>query len=416
MPHHGPVTPDSRPATVADLSGSQSDAATPASLPRRVIVLLISILSLISLLMFGTGAYALTPGAAQWPDAAASTVRVVLLACAVIMVVTAVLAHRHGGTDGQARVAHVLLGVGWILFSQAVIVLLLRLVIGLAGLDDPLRSRAMAVVLAVEVLVLCLWGFRQARRVPAVRRTSIPVAGLGAPVTVAVLADTHFDPWTTPQWSRQVVERVNALGADVVVHAGDLADGQVAQRADQSSHLGEVRARHRFYILGNHEYYSGAAPWHDHMHSLGWTVLVNRHEVITDGGGGSLVVAGVDDPDAARAPVSSSHPRRPGPDVDAALAGAPSGVPVLLLAHQPHLVADARDRVDVQLSGHTHGGQIWPFHYLVRLREPVVAGLSRHGERTRLYVSRGAGFWGPPFRLGAPSEISLLTLVPAAGG
>ncbi|MFN8080119.1 MAG: metallophosphoesterase [Kineosporiaceae bacterium] len=406
------MTSDPQATAIADFSGGEPDTLTPAALPRRVIILLISILSLISLLMFGTGAYALAPGAAQWPDAAAWTVRVVLLACSVIMVVTAVLAHRHGGTDGQTRLAHVLLGVGWILFSQAVIALVVRVILWIAGLDDPLRSRLVAVVLALDVLALCFWSFRQARRVPAVRRTSIPVEGLTAPVTVAVLTDTHYDPWTTPQWSRAVVARVNELGADVVVHAGDLADGQVAQREAQTRPLGEVRARHRFYILGNHEYYSGAAPWHDHMQSLGWTVLVNRHEVITDERGGSLVVAGVDDPDAARAPVSSSHPTRRGPDLDAALAQAPSGVPVLLLAHQPHLVAQARDRVDVQLSGHTHGGQIWPFHYLVRLREPVIAGLSQHGTRTRLYVSRGTGFWGPPFRLGAPSEISLITLVP----
>ncbi len=412
MSHHGAVTSDPQATAIADFSGGEPEAMSPAALPRRVIVLLISILSLISLLMFGTGAYALAPGAAQWPDAAAWTVRVVSLACAVIMVVTAVLAHRHGGTDTQIRLAHVLLGIGWILFSQALIALALRVILWIAGLDDPLRSRLVAVVLALDVVAVCLWSFRQAMQVPAVRRTSIPVTGLAAPVTVAVLADTHFDPWTTPRWSREVVARVNALGADVVVHAGDLADGQVAQREAQTRPLGEVSARHRFYILGNHEYYSGAAAWHDHMRSLGWTVLVNRHEVITDGQGAPLVVAGVDDPDAARAPVSSSHPSPRGPDVDAALAQAPSGVPVLLLAHQPHLIADARDRVDVQISGHTHGGQIWPFHYLVRLREPVVAGLSQHGSRTRLYVSRGAGFWGPPFRLGAPSEISLITLVP----
>lgn len=95
------------------------------------------------------------------------------------------------------------------------------------------------------------------------------------------------------------------------------------------------------------------------------------------------------------------------------MAGVRADLPVVLLAHQPHLIKHAVDRVALQISGHTYGGQMWPFHYLVRVREPVVQGLSRHGERTRLYTSRGTGFWGPPFRVFAPSEISLLTVTRA---
>ena len=127
---------------------------------------------------------------------------------------------------------------------------------------------------------------------------------------------------------------------------------------------------------------------------LGWQPLVNEHRTIGDG----LVVAGVDDPTGA-------------PDLAAALAGADLAKPVLLLAHQPSQVtAAAAAGVALQLSGHTHGGQIWPFHFLVRTNQPVLAGLSRHGARTQLYVSRGTGFWGPPLRVFAPSEITVLTL------
>jgi predicted MPP superfamily phosphohydrolase len=128
--------------------------------------------------------------------------------------------------------------------------------------------------------------------------------------------------------------------------------------------------------------------------------------VVVERGGARLVVAGVDDRTAG----SSGLPGHQA-DHDAALAGAPGDAPVLLLAHQPKQIQGAvAHGVDLQISGHTHGGQIWPFHYLVRLDQPVVQGLSRHGERTQLYTSRGTGFWGPPFRIFAPSEITLLTL------
>ena len=141
------------------------------------------------------------------------------------------------------------------------------------------------------------------------------------------------------------------------------------------------------------------------MESIGWAALHNRH-VTVERGGDRLVVAGVDD---ATAESSGVHGHRA--DLDAALAGVDASLPVLLLAHQPKQVAQAvLAGVDLQLSGHTHGGQIWPFNFLVRLDQPVVHGLSRHGDRTQLYTSRGTGFWGPPFRVFAPSEITLLTL------
>jgi predicted MPP superfamily phosphohydrolase len=128
--------------------------------------------------------------------------------------------------------------------------------------------------------------------------------------------------------------------------------------------------------------------------------------VVVSRGGSSLVVAGVDDRTAAGSGVPGHHM-----DHAAALAGTDPELPVLLLAHQPQQVTGAVEHgVDLQISGHTHGGQMWPFHYLVRLDQPVLQGLSRHGERTQLYTSRGTGFWGPPFRIFAPSEITLLTL------
>ena len=161
----------------------------------------------------------------------------------------------------------------------------------------------------------------------------------------------------------------------------------------------------RAYVTGNHEYYGEPDGWLEHMAELGWQALRNRH-VVVERDGARLVVAGVDDR-TARGSGRLGH----GADHAAALAGAPAGVPVLLLAHQPRQIdAAVAHGVDLQLSGHTHGGQIWPFHLLVRLDQPALQGLSRHGERTQLYTSRGTGFWGPPFRVFAPSEITLLVL------
>lgn len=258
-------------------------------------------------------------------------------------------------------------------------------------------------------LVLVAWGYAEAMRVPRVREVDVAIARLGRGLDglrVALITDTHYGPIDRARWSAAVVARVNELGADVVCHVGDIADGTVEVRENQASPLAAVDATSaRVYVTGNHEYFSEAQGWLDYMERIGWDALHNRH-IVVERGGDRLVVAGVDDA-TAKASGVNGH----GANLDAALAGADPTLPVLLLAHQPKQVGRAvRAGVDLQVSGHTHGGQIWPFNYLVRLDQPVVQGLSRHGERTQLYTSRGTGFWGPPFRVFAPSEITLLTL------
>jgi predicted MPP superfamily phosphohydrolase len=223
---------------------------------------------------------------------------------------------------------------------------------------------------------------------------------------VVLLTDTHYGPINRARWSAGVVDVVNGLDADLVCHTGDIADGTATERAEQAAPLGQVKAKlGRAYVTGNHEYFSEAQGWLDHMRELGWDDLHNRHIVISRDGA-SLVVAGVDDRTAASSGTPGHHT-----DHAAALAGADPNLPVLLLAHQPRQIDGAvAHGIDLQISGHTHGGQMWPFHYLVLTDQPVLQGLSRHSERTQLYTSRGTGFWGPPFRIFAPSEITLLTL------
>jgi predicted MPP superfamily phosphohydrolase len=286
----------------------------------------------------------------------------------------------------------------------------LRIALAVAGVADPVRSRVVAAGIAGVSVLLVAWGYAEAMRVPRVRQVSVTIPRLGAGLhglRIVLLTDTHYGPLDRARWSARVVEAVNRLDADIVCHTGDIADGTVSRRREQAAPLGDVRARlARAYVTGNHEYFGEADGWLDHMRGLGWEPLHNRH-IVVERGGSRLVLAGVDDATAA----SSG---RPGHRADhaAALAGADPHLPVLLLAHQPKQVgAAAAAGVDLQLSGHTHGGQIWPFHLLVRVDQPVVQGLSRHGERTQLYTSRGTGFWGPPLRVFAPSEITLLTLL-----
>jgi|GEM_PF-165557 len=312
--------------------------------------------------------------------------------------------------DAAALAADVLLGVVWVLFTWSVIGGVLRLLLAAAGLGGTTPARSVAAGVLVVAAGLLGWGRWEAMRVPRIVRREVPLDRLGAGLDglrVAVVTDTHYGPIDRAAWSAGVAEAVNTLDADVVCHVGDIADGTVDQRREQAAPLGVMRAGlARIYVTGNHEYYSEEAQgWLDHMAELGWEPLHNRH-VVVDRGGDRLVLAGIDDITAA-----SSGETGHRADLTAALAGADPELPVLLLAHQPKQIAEAAAAgVDLQISGHTHGGQIWPFHYLVRTDQPVVSGLSRHGERTWLYTSRGTGFWGPPFRVFAPSEITLLTL------
>ncbi|MGY1939591.1 metallophosphoesterase [Nocardia gipuzkoensis] len=317
------------------------------------------------------------------------------------------LGHGPAQSDAAAIVGDTLLGVMWVFFSWSVLGNLARAGLTVAGVDDPARSRIVAVGVLAAATALVAWGVFEARRVPRVRTVQVTIPGLGPALDglrMVVVTDTHYAALDRLRWSERVVEVVNAQHPDIACHAGDLADGSVAKRHAQVDPLGKVEAElGRFYITGNHEYFGDAQGWIDHMASLGWRPLHNQHETVRRGDD-QLVIAGIDDPTGIGL---TGH----GPDLPAALAGADPDAPVVLLAHQPRQVREAAAAgVALQISGHTHGGQIWPFHYLVRLEQPVVAGLSRHGDRTQLYTSRGTGFWGPQLRVFAPSEITVLVL------
>jgi uncharacterized protein len=361
------------------------------------------------LLLFGVPAWTLLGPGARWPTAVVAAGAAVFAAAFVALPVLMMLGHGRRHRDRAAVAADALLGAAWVLFVWSVLGLIVESILALSGVDDPLLSRVVAASVVVVVAMLLVWGYLEAMRVPRVKALDVDIDGLGPGldgIRVAVITDTHYGPIDRSQWSAGVVARVNELSADIVCHVGDIADGTVDIREQQTRPLASVKASAaRVYVTGNHEYFSEAQGWLDYMESIGWTALHNRH-VVVERDGERLVIAGVDDATARRSGLPGH-----GADLAAALAGADPGLPVLLLAHQPkQVVHAARAGVQLQISGHTHGGQIWPFNFLVRLDQPVVHGLSRHGDRTALYTSRGTGFWGPPFRVFAPSEITLLTL------
>ena len=371
---------------------------------RRMLVVLA-----ITLVLFGVPWWTLLAPSASWPTAVFVVGTLLFAAAFAAMPLLMVFGHGRRHIDWAAATGDTLLGAAWVMFVWSLLGQLLHLVLLTAGVEDPVRSRLVAGAVVGVVAILLTWGYAEAMRVPRVKKVDVSIARLGPGMDglrVAVITDTHYGPINRARWSAAVVARINELGADLVCHVGDIADGTVEVRELQASPLASANAAlSRVYVTGNHEYFSEAEGWLDYMESIGWVALHNRH-VIVERGGDRLVVAGVDD-----ATAQSSGVRGHRADLEAALAGADATLPVLLLAHQPKQVAQAvLAGVDLQLSGHTHGGQIWPFNFLVRLEQPVVHGLSRHADRTQLYTSRGTGFWGPPFRVFAPSEITLLTL------
>ncbi len=398
---------------LAAVTAGEAVEARPVRRSFRPLLIGATITAILALL-FGVPWWTLVVADTRWPGPVVLAGTVLFAGMLVAFPVLMYLGHGRRQQDRAAAVGDTLLGVIWVLFAWAVLGNLARVALAVGGVADPLRSRIVAVAIGAVSVVLIIWGYAEAIRLPRVRRVEVVLSRLGTGldgVRVVLLTDTHYGPIDRARWSARVVETVNRLDADIVCHTGDIADGAVSRRRAQAAPLGQVRARlARAYVTGNHEYFGEAQGWLDHMRELGWEPLHNRH-IVVERDGARLVVAGVDDATAA----SSGYPGHQA-DHAAALAGADPDLPVLLLAHQPKQIGAAvAHGVDLQLSGHTHGGQIWPFHLLVRLDQPTVQGLTRHGARTQLYTSRGTGFWGPPLRVFAPSEITVITLRGAYG-
>jgi uncharacterized protein len=268
-------------------------------------------------------------------------------------------------------------------------------------------SAGCAVGLAALITLL---GLKVARR-PRLVEVEIPITRLPEPLhgfSIAQITDVHVGATIRRSFVERLVTRVNGLEADLIAVTGDLVDGPVEQLSKHTAPLAKLSARHgAYFVTGNHEYYSGEPAWTSEIRRLGMTVLKNEH-VVLEHDGALLVVAGVDDIGARYFdPAQRSDPA-------AAIRGAPAEAGArILLAHQPSSAqAAARAGFDVQISGHTHGGQFWPWNHFVRFFQPFTAGLHRL-KSLWVYVSRGTGYWGPPNRFGVPSEITHIRLVSA---
>jgi len=303
-----------------------------------------------------------------------------------------------------------------LLISLAVTDVLLWLGVGAARAahvigagQDVATARWRAALVVGGVLAAGGVGLRAGLARPATRRVELALARWPRALDgyrIVQISDIHIGPILGRAFASHLVGRVAALAPDLVAVTGDLVDGRVALLREEVAPFARLHARHGvWFVTGNHDHYSGARAWADEARRLGMRVLRNASAVVEDEASGTrFAVAGVDDHR------SGMLPGERGEDLDAALADVPEDLPVILLAHDPTTFKRASQLgVDLQLSGHTHGGQIWPFRYIVRAAIPFVAGSYRRGD-AQLYVSRGTGFWGPPMRLGAPAEITEIVL------
>ena len=372
-------------------------------------------LFLLSLLLHGYVGLRIVPA---WPDGGWAVALVAVLAASALAMPLTLMARRlrdRAWADRAAWVGSVAMG----LFSSLFVLTVLRdaALLVLAGvvwawpgtLELPAIVRDSGLAVPLLGLAITAWGFFNARRTAAVVSIDVPIGGLPPGLdgfTIAQISDIHVGPTIKQPYLRRIVDAVNRLDADMVAVTGDLVDGSVRDLAEHVAPLASLASRHgTYFVTGNHEYYSGAPAWVAELRRLGLRVLMNEH-VVLQHRGAPLVVAGVTDFSAHHFdPAQQSDPQ-------AALSGAPPATRVLL-AHQPRS-AEAAERAgfDLQLSGHTHGGQFLPWNLFVRLQQPYTAGLHRL-RRLWVYTSRGTGYWGPPKRFGAPSEITRLRLVPA---
>lgn len=262
-------------------------------------------------------------------------------------------------------------------------------------------SRVVAGAAATAAVATVGYGTYGVLRGPRVKRVTVPLAKLPRSAhgfRIAVVSDIHLGPVLGRDFARKVVDTVNATQPDLIAIVGDLVDGSVKDLGPAAAPLAALSARFgKFFVTGNHEYFSGAAQWVEEVRRLGLRPLENARTELP-----GFDLAGVND--------IQGESEGQGPDFGKALGDRDLARACVLLAHQPVQIHEAvRHGVDLQLSGHTHGGQLWPGNFIAAAANPTVAGLERYGD-TQLYVSRGAGAWGPPTRVGAPSDITVIQL------
>jgi uncharacterized protein len=305
--------------------------------------------------------------------------------------------------------AYTLYGFVSILVAYFLIAEIVRIIVYLSvTIDEPVSfDRRLFLTFGLGAAATTAFGVWQAANGPIVKRVTIPLKNLPSAYdgfTIAQISDLHVGPTIRRRYVQNVVNITNALNPDLIALTGDFVDGSVEELSPDVAPLRDLKSRYgSFYVTGNHEYYSGAAQWISHFKTLGIRVLENEHAVIQHNGA-SLLIAGVND----YSTLSHHAPRRCNPA--ASLEGAPEGLVKILLAHQPvtYMLSEPAG-FDLQLSGHTHAGQYFPFNLLIPFFQKYYKGLNRHNNMW-IYVNSATGYWGPPLRAAVPTEITLITL------
>ncbi|MDR1614656.1 MAG: metallophosphoesterase [Campylobacteraceae bacterium] len=298
-----------------------------------------------------------------------------------------------------------LVGISFILFFFSLLYFILRVPLFIIPFSKE-RRQALKFILDITILIAAIsWilkGLAGGFGKPITRKVAVKIDGLISPVSITQITDAHIGKVLGREFMQEVVNGANKLDADVVVITGDLVDIPPKYAKEKLEPLKKLKSRYGvYYVLGNHEYFDNVAGIVKLIKSFGIRVLDNENVIID----GRINLAGINDIRGDRHGIFK-------PDIKKALSGRDTKLPTLLLSHQPKAVERItdKDNVDLIISGHTHGGQIFPFGLLVLLDQPYLYGLYQHSPKTQVFVSSGVGYWGPPLRILAPSEIVKLEL------
>jgi hypothetical protein len=384
----------------------------------------------ILLTLWGGGFYFISKrliGTMNWPDVWKTVTRIVLFATILHSLATIFLL-RYLEKLGSAWMWMTYVGMGFLslvftfLAFRDILWLVAKGVDWLAAVarsSEPLlnasRREFLMQATNLGVLggagVLTAYGVYNARRAPGIVNLEIPIKNLPDAFLgfrIVQITDIHAGLTVKRDWVETIARQVSELKPDLIAFTGDMADGSVPHLENDVAPLAELTAPHgKFFVTGNHEYYSGAEPWVEHIRTMGYDVLMNEHRIVSRNGS-SIVLAGVTDYSGGQ---FLPHHKS---DVKKSVDGAPSDAVKILMAHQPRSIFEADAfNFDLVLTGHTHGGQFFPWNLVATLGQPYIKGLhNRNG--TWAYVSKGTGYWGPPVRLGTRSEITVFTLTAEA--
>ncbi len=299
------------------------------------------------------------------------------------------------------------IGILFLLFCTAIIYDISRVLLVKLPLLDSRRNffkKSLDISSLVVASSLSARAMYEAKFIQ-LENVNIKLKKLKKPYTIVQLSDIHIGGLIDADFITKMVERVNALKPDVVVITGDLVDIQIEYAKPILKLLQNLDSPYdTYFILGNHEYFHGVEPIIDTLKSLGIKVLENENVYIGKKGEGFNLVGVYD--------VMGYRTNSYVPDLNKALTSRDKNAPTILLAHQPRYIEKVKSGVDLILSGHTHGGQLYPFRFLVKLQQPYISGLHQHNKELQIYVNKGTGFWGPPMRLGASSEITKIIIEP----